>query len=120
MFESNILSSSTTFLIAPLLGFITQIVGLLIARGRKEEQRIVSMNEKTIFYALLISGISISLFCGLFIFDGDILGAGTADISTIIVFIGLALIVASSTVAASFGKNLVIGKTIGYPETIRF
>ncbi len=118
MFDSNTLSLSPTFLIAPLLGLVTQIVGLVMAQGRKEEQMLVSMNQKTIFYALLISGISMSLLGGFFIFDGDILGADTVDIARIIGIIGLTLIVASSTVAASFGKNLVIIKTPVYPETI--
>jgi len=118
MFDSNILSFSQTFHIAPLLGFVTQIVGLVMARGIKDEQRLVSMNQKTIFYALLISGISISLLGGFFIFDGDILGEGTVDIAKIIGFIGLVLIVASSMVAVSFGKNLIIVRPIGYLETI--
>ena len=117
MFDSDILSSSPTFLIAPLFGFITQIVGLVISRGKKEEQKLVSMNQKTIIYALLISGISISLLGGFFMFDGDILGEGSVDIARIIGFIGLALIVASSAVAALFGKNLIIFRTISYPET---
>ena len=97
--------SSPIFLIIILLSFVALIIGLVMARIRKENQRQMSTSEKNLFYNTLFSGISISLLGGFLMFDGDILGEATAGIARIMGFIGLALIVAASAVAAVSGKN---------------
>ena len=76
-----------------------------MARIRKEKQKLFFRKQKYLFYALLISGISTSLLGGFFMFDGDLFGKGTGDIARIMGYIGLAFIVASSTVAASAANN---------------
>jgi len=105
MLDTGILTSSPIFLIVILLGFATLIVGMVIARVRKEKQMLFSKNKKNTFYTLLISGISLSLLGGFFMFDGDILGEGTVGIARIMGYAGLALIIASSTVAALSRKK---------------
>ena len=103
--DTSILSSSPILLIVALLGFVTLTVGLVMTRIRKEEQRLISKNRKNRFYALLTSGISISLLGGFFMFDGDILGEGTVDIARIMGYAGLGLIIAASTVAGISGNK---------------
>ena len=105
MLDTGILTSSPIFLIVILLGFATLIVGLVAARIRKEEQMLFLKNQKNTFYTLLISGISLSLLSGFFMFDGNILGEGTVGIARIMGYVGLALVIASSTAVASSRKK---------------
>ena len=97
--------SSPIFLIVALLSFVTLIVGLVVARIRKEERKLIPKNQKLLFYTFLFSGISISLLGGFFMFDGDILGEGTGGIARIMGFVGLALIIGASTVAGTSNKK---------------
>ena len=87
-----------------LLLIFALIIGLVTARNRKVSVRQLLGNQKTTFYALFISGISISLLGGFIMFDGDILGDGTVGIARIMGYVGLALILASSTVVTSSRK----------------
>ena len=97
--------SSPIFLIVAVLSFVALIAGLVVARIRKDERKLMPKNQKLLFYALLFSGISISLFGGFFMFDGDILGEGTGGIARIMGFVGLALIIGASTVAGTSSKE---------------
>ena len=97
--------SSPIFLIIALLSFVTLIAGLVVARIRKEERKLMPKNQKLLFYAFLFSGISSSFLGGFFMFDGDILGEGTGGIARIMGFVGLALVIAASAVAGAPGKK---------------
>ncbi len=97
--------SSPLFLLVASLGFITLIAGLLMARIRKGKLKLLSKGQRSLFYTLLFSGISISLLGGFFMFDGDILGEETGGIARIMGFMGLGLIIAASSVAAASDRN---------------
>lgn len=105
MLNSGNLSLFPIVLILAILLIVALIIGLVTARNRKERLMQLLGNQKTTFYALLISGISISFLGGFIMFDGDILGDGTVGIARIMGYVGLALIIASSTVVASSRKK---------------
>ncbi len=105
MSNSSNLSLFPIVLTLVLLLIVALVIVLVITRSRKKRLMQLLGNQKTTFYALLISGISISLLGGFFMFDGDILGDGTAGIASIMGYVGLALILASSTIVVSSGKK---------------
>ena len=82
-----------------VIGVILVVVALLVWTKRKEVKlELERMNDKKkkAFFAQWVIGIVLALLAAIFMFDGDILGENTADISTIIGIVGICLIATSS------------------------
>jgi len=76
-----------------VIGVVLVVVALLVWRRRKEEKlEGISKEQKKAFFAQWIIGIVLALVAAIFMFDGDILGENTTDISTVLGIIGICLI----------------------------
>ncbi len=80
-----------------VIGVVLVVLALLVWRRQKEEKpERISSTQKKAFFVQFVIGIAIALMAAIFMFDGDILGANTAGISTVLGIIGIGLIATSN------------------------
>jgi Na+/proline symporter len=80
-----------------VIAVVLVAVALLVwRRQRKEKPEGISSEQKKAFFAQWIIGIALALAAAAFMFDGDILGENTVNISTVLGIIGICLIATSN------------------------
>jgi len=80
-----------------IIGVVLVAVAFLVWRRQKEEkQQRISKEQKKAFFGQWIIGIVLALVAAIFLFDGDILGENTVNISTVLGIIGICLIATSN------------------------
>jgi len=80
-----------------VIGVVLLVIALFIWRRQKGEKlEVISKEQKKAFFAQWIIGIVLALTAAIFMFDGDILGENTTDISTVLGIIGICLIATSN------------------------
>ena len=80
-----------------VIGVVLVVLALIVWRRQKGEKlEGISKEQKKAFFAQWIIGIVLALTAAIFMFDGDILGENTTDISTVLGIIGICLIATSN------------------------